>query len=178
MILKRCCPLSATVTILTIFKIITIGCLYPLQRITAILPVHQIIRFQNGSSGKNVHSSGYHVVHITYTDYIRIREITEDNGIGICSIPIITMRLISEIGTRIILLCIFLIPVVSGPRASFRISQESVCLSFGRWSIFKFCQQIGTRKNKPAHIARIIYNMFHIRSKTRTAKCTGMGFPP
>ena len=178
MILKRCCPLSATVTILTIFKIITIRCLYPLQRIAAILPVHQIIRFQNGSSRKNEHSSGYHVVHITYTDYIRIREITEDDGIGICSIPIITMRLISEIGTRIILLCIFLIPVVSGPRASFRISQESVCLSFGRWSIFKLCQQIGTRKNKPAHITRIIYNMFHIRSKTRTAKCTGMGFPP
>ena len=152
MILKSCCPLATAVTVLTIFKIITIGCLYALQRITAILPVHQIIRFQNGSSGKNVHGGGYHVVNITYTDYIRIREVTEDDGIGICSITIITMRLISKIGMWIILLCILLIPVISGPWTGFRIVQESIFFPFDRRSILKLRQQIGTRKNEPTYI--------------------------
>ena len=68
--------------------------------------------------------------------------------------------------------------MIDGPRTSFGIVQESIRFALGRWFSCKLCEQIRTCKKKPAHIARVVHNLFEIGPKTVAPGSSGVAFSP
>ena len=88
MISEACCPLPVTVPVAAV-QVVTFSEIEPLNRIAAILPVYQIVRFQNRNSGKNKHSSIDHVITGIRANYVRVREIGCYYRICVSSVSVI-----------------------------------------------------------------------------------------
>ena len=96
-IFEAWCPLTLGILIVTILEIERLGVGNLLKRIGTILPIHQVMRLENGSTRKVEHRGRYIIIGIAHTDDVRIRKISIDDRIGIGTVTIVGTPLLGEV---------------------------------------------------------------------------------
>ena len=125
MIFHGTSPHTSGVCVLIVEKAIVVLCRQLLKRLSAILPVHEISRFQNRCSWEVVHGGGNHVISIVNTNHIRVGEVGINHRILVFTHSIITKRHVGKIGMWPIHLVILGIPIHASLSTSLFQTSES-----------------------------------------------------
>ena len=94
-----------------------------LQRVCAVLPVHHVLRLQDGGAGEVVHRRRHHIIGIAHANDIRVGEVGPHDGILIRATHIAD-RHAGKVGLRIVHVVVVGIPAHAGFAASLLQSAE------------------------------------------------------
>ena len=123
-ILHRASPHAACIGIGAAHQVIVVGGGELCERLCTILPVHEVFRLQNRSTGEVVHRRRHHIIGIAHADDVGIGEVGTHNSIGIAAVAQVGGDHILEVGMRPVHLIVVGIPVHARLAAGFLISAE------------------------------------------------------